>query len=164
AAIVVALLVIAFNVVLAKALDRDLERTLRSKAAAAVTTTDVSSGRVVVHDAPNDAAIDSDVWVYAGARAIVRPAAGATVQHLADVVSREPGAFAKTPDGEKLLHSVALAARADRRLGAVVVAASRGPYDLTTDVALAPSVGLGGLLPVLVGLRTWRATGRGRHP
>jgi two-component system heavy metal sensor histidine kinase CusS len=164
AAIVVALLVIAFNVVLAKALDRDLERTLRSKAAAAVTTTDVSSGRVVVHDAPNDAAIDSDVWVYAGARAIVRPAAGAAVQHVADVVSREPGAFAKTPDGEKLLHSVALADRGRGRVGAVVVAESRGPYDLTTDVALAASVGLGGLLLVLVALLTWGATGRALHP
>lgn len=45
-AVVVALLVGAFNVVLQTSLDRDVNRTLRSKAAAAVTTTSVRSGRV----------------------------------------------------------------------------------------------------------------------
>jgi signal transduction histidine kinase len=163
AAVVVALLVGAFNVVLQTSLDRDVNRTLRSKAAAAVTTTSVTSGRVVVRDAPNDAAIDREVWVYEGRRALVRPAGSPSLQRAADALALRAGGFASSPDGEARLHSVAIAVRG-RRLGSVVVAESLEVYDRTTDVALAGSVALGGLLLLLVAALTWIVTGRALHP
>jgi two-component system heavy metal sensor histidine kinase CusS len=163
AAGVVALLVVAFNVVLAASLDRDVNRTLRSKAAAATTTAVVTAGHVVVRDAPNDAAIDREVWVYEGRRALVRPPGAAALQRAADALARRPGTFAQTPDGEVRLHSAALTG-AGRRLGSVVVAESLEVYDRTTDVALAGSVALGGLLLLLVAALTWIATGRALAP
>ncbi len=163
AAVVVALLVGAFNVVLQSSLDRDVNRTLRSKAAAAVTTTSVTGGRVVVRDAPNDEAIDREVWVYEGRRAVVRPPGSAPLQRAADALALRGGGFASSPDGEARLHSVAISARG-RRLGSVVVAESLEVYDRTTDVALAGSVALGGLLLLLVAALTWIATGRALHP
>jgi signal transduction histidine kinase len=163
AAVVVALLVAVFNVVLAASLDRDVNRTLRSKAAAAATTAQVRSGRVVVRDSPNDAAIDREVWIYEGRRAIVRPAAGASLQRVAEALSHQANAFAETTDGEARLHSVALTDHG-RRVGSVVVAESRDAYDRTTDVALVGSVALGGLLLALVAVLTWLATARALAP
>ena len=163
AAVVVALLVAAFNVVLSTSLDRDVRRTLRSKAAAAVTTTVVRNGRVAVRDAPNDAAIDNAVWVYEAGRALLRPAGGAALQRSADRLADRTGTYAHTPDGELLLHSVAITDRG-RSAGSVVVAESLEVYDRTTDVALAGSVALGGGLLALVAVLTWLATGRALHP
>jgi len=163
AAVVVALLVGAFNVVLEAALDSDVDRTLRSKTAAAATTAPVRAGRVVVRDSPNDAAVDREVWVYQGVKAIVRPPGGPTLQRTADVLAQQARGFTETPDGEMRLHAAALTDRG-RRVGAVVVAESLEAYDKTTDVALAGSVALGGLLLMLVAGLTWVATGRALAP
>jgi two-component system heavy metal sensor histidine kinase CusS len=163
AAVVVAMLVGAFNLVLEASLDRDVNRTLRSKAAAAATTTSVTSGHIVVRDAPNDEAIDREVWVYEGSRAIVRPPGSASLQRAADALALQAGSFAPSPDGELRLHSVPINARG-RPLGSIVVAESLEVYDRTTDVALAGSVALGGLLLVLVAVLTWLATGHALHP
>ena len=163
AAVVVALLVGAFNLVLATTLDNNVDRTLRSRAAAATTTTTVSAGRVTVHDSPNDAAIDHQVWVYEGSRAVVRPSGGAELQTAADALARRPGAFAEVTREDVRLHSVALTSDG-RQVGSVVVGESVDAYDQTTDVALAGSVALGGLLLLLVAGLTWIATGRALHP
>jgi signal transduction histidine kinase len=163
AAVAVALLVGAFNVVLQTSLDGNLDRTLRSKAAAALTTASVTSTGVVVRDAPNDEAIDREVWVYEGRRALVRPPGSPLLQRAADALALRGGGFASSPDGEARLHSVPLSAD-DRRVGTVVVAESLEVYDRTTDVALAGSVALGGLLLLLVAALTWIATGRALHP
>jgi signal transduction histidine kinase len=163
AAIVVALLVGAFNVVLEATLDRDVDRTLRSKAAAAATTAQVTSGRIVVRDSANDAAIDREVWVYAGRTALVRPPADAALQSAADALSRRASGFAESPGREARLHAVALTDDG-RRVGAIVVAESLEAYDRTTDVALAGSVALGGVLLLLVAVLTWIATGRAIAP
>jgi signal transduction histidine kinase len=163
AAVVVALLVGAFNLVLEAALDRDVNRTLRSKSAAAATTAVISDGRVSVRDSPNDAAIDREVWVYSGSRAIVRPRGATALQRTADALARHRGGFAASPDGEARLHGAPLTEHG-RRVGALVVAESLEAYDKTTDVALAGSVALGGLLLVLVAALTWLATGRALSP
>lgn len=163
AAVAVALLVIVFNVVLASTLHRGVDRTLRSKAAAATTTTTVTAGRVVVHDSPNDAAIDHEVWVYEGRRAIVRPSGDARLQRTADAVARRPSAFVDSSGEGLRLHSVALTDHG-RRVGSLVVGESLAAYDQTTDVALAGSVALGGLLLVLVAGLTWITIGRALHP
>ncbi|MEA2156423.1 MAG: hypothetical protein QOE11_2563 [Solirubrobacteraceae bacterium] len=163
ATVAVALLVGAFNVVLANALDRNVNRTLRSKAAAATTTASVSDGRVTVHDSPDDEAIDREVWVYDGLRAIVRPTGNASLQAAADALARRPSAYAAAPAQKIRLHSVALTDHG-RRVGAVVVGESLAAYDQTTDVALAGSVALGGLLLLLIAGLTWVTIGRALHP
>jgi signal transduction histidine kinase len=163
AAIVVALLVGAFNVVLGATLDGDVDRTLRSKAAAAATTTQVTAGRIVVRDSPDDAAIDREVWVYEGRTAIVRPPGDAGLQRAAGALSRQASGFAESPGRAARLHAVALTDHG-RRVGSIVVAESLEAYDRTTDVALAGSVALGGLLLLLVAVLTWIATGRAIAP
>lgn len=163
AAIVVALLVAAFNVVLSSTLDGNIDHTLRARAAAATTTTTIVRGRVVIRESPDDEAIDRSVWVYQGRRAVLRPPDGARLQAAADTLARRPGAFAQTSAEGARLHSVALT-DGGRAVGAVVVSESLAAYDETTDVALAGSVALGGLLIALVAVLTWLATGRALDP
>jgi signal transduction histidine kinase len=121
------------------------------------------SGRIVVRDSPNDAAIDREVWVYEGRTAIVRPPGDAALQRAAGALSRQPSAFAESPGREARLHAVALTDHG-RRVGSIVVAESLEAYDRTTDVALAGSAALGGLLLLLVAILTWVATGRAIAP
>ncbi|MDT7713755.1 MAG: hypothetical protein QOG46_2658, partial [Pseudonocardiales bacterium] len=163
AAAVVALLVGTFNVVLSTSLNRDVNRALRARAAAATTTTTIVRGHVVVHESPDDAAIDRDVWVYERGRPILRPPGGAALQHAADALALRPGGYADTVDDGARLHSVALTDRG-QVVGSVVVGESLKPYDETTDLALAGSVALGGLLTVVVAALTWLATGRALDP
>jgi len=163
AAVVVALLVGAFNVILSTSLSRDVDRALRARAAAATTTTTIVGGHITVHESPDDAAIDRDVWIYERGRSILRPAAAPHLQRAADALARKPGRYFETSDDGTRLHSVALT-DSGRTVGSVVAGESLGPYDETTDFALAGSVALGGLLIVLVAALTWLATGRALDP
>ncbi len=163
AAVVVALLVGTFNVVLSTSLNGDVNRALRARAAAATTTTTIAGGRVTVHESPDDAAIDRDVWIYERGRSLLRPPGDPQLQRAADALALTPGAYFATSDDGIRLHSVALTDRG-RTVGSVVVGQSLGPYDETTDLALAGSVALGGLLIVLVAALTWLATGRALDP
>jgi signal transduction histidine kinase len=155
--------VLAFNVVLTANLDRDVDHTLRTKAAAAATTTSVRNGRIVVRESPDDQFIDREVWIYQGRRALVRPAGSRRLQRAADALAGRARTFAETPDGELRLYAAPLTA-AGRQVGTVVVAESLEAYDRTTDVALGGSVALGGLLLLLVAVLTWTATGRALAP
>lgn len=163
AAVVVALLIGTFNVMLAVFLDHDIDRTLRSETAAATTRADVTSGRIVVRDSARDVGINPNVWFYEGRRAIVRPAAGPSLQRAADALSRGTGGFAESPGRAARLHSVVLTDDG-QRVGSVVVAEPLEAYDRTTDVALAGSGALGALLLMLVAALTWVATGRALAP
>ena len=163
ATVVVALLVVTFNLLLSLSLDRDADGALRSRAAAATTTTTIRDGRVTVRESPDDGAIDRQVWVYEGRRAILRPPGGPRLQRLADAVARAPGSYRQTSDEGVRLHSVALTDDG-RAPGAVVVGESPRPYTDTTEAALAGSVALGALLVGLVALLTWLATGRALTP
>ena len=55
----------------------------------------MTAGRVAVHESPDDAAIDREVWVYQGtAGRSCGPPASLRVQRGADAISGRPGAFA----------------------------------------------------------------------
>jgi two-component system heavy metal sensor histidine kinase CusS len=163
AVVVVALLITIFNVLLSLSLDRDADNALRSRAAAATTITQVRDGHVSVRESPDDAAIDRELWVYERGRPILRSPGEARLQRLADAVAAHPGTFRQTSDEGVRLHSVAIT-DAGGAIGAVVVGESLAPYNETSDVAFAGSIGLGALLIVLVAVLTWVATGRALAP
>ena len=71
----VAVLTVAFNVILDRSLNADANGRARSLAAAAAATVEYENGRLRVHEAVDDAIVDRRVWVYDGARAIERPPA-----------------------------------------------------------------------------------------
>jgi signal transduction histidine kinase len=159
ALIAISVLTVAFNLLLARSLDRDADHRLRAQAAAASTTVVSHGGRLSLRESPDDAALDRQVWVYDGRRAIERPAAAGAVQHAADALAGHSRAFRDLPGRELRLYAAPVDA-GGRRAGTVVAGQSLAAYDRTTDLALIGSLALGAVLLAAVLLLTSLMIGR----
>jgi len=158
----VAVLTIAFNVLLRQSLESDANSQLRSLASAASTTVTYENGQVRLRESPDDAAIDQ-VWIYQGTRAVQRPAGSAKLQRTADSLAGQAGVFDDLPGGGVRLYAAPLT-NGGRQIGTVVVAQSLAAYDRTTDLALIGSLALGAILLAAVGVLTWITVGRALDP
>jgi signal transduction histidine kinase len=163
ATVAVALMVIGFNVVLARVLDGDIDQRLRSRAAAAATTVRVSDGTLTLRESPDDAAIDARVWAFDGTREVVRPPAAVAVQRAARALAGQDGVYREIDDPETRLYAQRVTADG-RQVGTIVVAESMAAYDRTTDLALVGTVILAGLLLAAVFATTWVIVGRALAP
>jgi signal transduction histidine kinase len=163
AAVTIAVLTVAFNVALNRSADSDANSRLRSQAGAAATTVGVRSGRVVPRESPNDAAIDREVWIYAGSRALERPPANVDVQRAADALAGKAHVFRDLPRPEFRLYALPLT-DGGRQVGTVVAGLSLAGYDRTTDLALVGSLALAAVLLVAVAALTWVVVGRALSP
>jgi signal transduction histidine kinase len=165
ALVAIAVLTVAFNLLLAASLDHDADHRLRTQAAAATTTVVAHGGRLTLRESPDDAALDRQVWVYDGHRAIERPAAPASVQRAADALAGHSREFRDAPGRALRLYAAPVSA-GGHRLGTVVAGQSLAAYDRTTDLALVGSLAFGALLLAatlaLTSLLIGRALGRVR--
>ena len=73
AAVILAALVLAFNVALRVTLDRDASNVARARAQAILATVATSGGDVTAQEAPDDAALDAQAWIYAGGHLVEGP-------------------------------------------------------------------------------------------
>lgn len=162
-AVGLAVLVVAFNLLLASSLRSDVDTRLRSRAAAALTTVSVKGGRVVTAEGPGDAALDTGVWVYQGTQVIERPRATARLEREVAALVARGQRYAATPDGAYRLHAAPVSA-APSPQGVVVVASSLAAYDRTTDLALIGSFLFALAVLGAVTAVTWVAVGRALHP
>lgn len=158
-----AVLVLAFNLLLTASLRRDVDNSLQSRAAAALTTVSSQGGRLVTSEGPGDAALDNGVWVYDGAQAIERPRSTATLQRGVTALVDSQGSFATTADGDYRLHALPVMA-SGRRAGSVVVASSLAAYDRTTDLALIGSLLFAAAVLAAMAAVTWLAVGGALRP
>ncbi len=143
AAITLATLVAAFNLVLDARLRTDGDNVLRERAAAVLRGLGTVDGRLSVIEAPDQGAIDAQTWIFAGRRVVEQPANvdprnGAAARALAASGS----GFSTIDATDTRLHALP-AREAGRLLGAVVVGASLAPYESTASSALLGSVALG---------------------
>ncbi len=145
ALVAIAVLTVAFNLLLARSLDHDADHRLRAQAAAATTTVVERAGRLTLRESPDDAAIDRQVWVFDGRRAVERPAASASVQRAADALAGQSQVFRDVPGRELRLYAAPVSA-GGRRVGTVVAGQSLAAYERTTDLALVGSLALGTVL------------------
>src|SRR3954454_4431459 len=146
------LLVVAFNVILSDRLDNDIDAVLTARAHGQMSALDVRGGKLVISDVPDEATAESQAWIFAGRRVLAAPrtaharvdraaaglAGGARGQH--DGRAPGGGLFAQPVIDE------------GRRVGTVVVAASRTPYESTRKTALIASVVLAVLLIIVLGV------------
>jgi signal transduction histidine kinase len=162
ATIAVALVIIAFNLILARVLNADIDSRLRTHAAAAATTVRASDGSVSVRESPSDEAIDSRVWVFAGTRPVLRPKASPPLQRTADALAGRSRVFSEVPD-ETRFYALPIT-DGGRQVGTVVAGQSLEAYDRTTDFALIASVALGAFLLAAVYAVTRLTIGRALDP
>lgn len=147
--VAIAVLVLGFNLILARTLARDSRDLARTRASAQLALLTTSHGRLTVREAPDDAAADAYIWVFAKGRTLEQPRAGTTVYAAARALAGGGPAFADVPSADLRLYAVP-AVIEGRRLGTVVAGVSLAPYEQTRRLALVASLVFGGLVLVLV--------------
>ncbi|HEV7825818.1 MAG TPA: ATP-binding protein [Mycobacteriales bacterium] len=138
AAVWIGVLTAGFNALLSDQLYAHADEILRTRATAEAALVGVRpDGRLALREPPNDEALDADIWVYQGARAVERPIARLVVQREADRLATRPGGgFAQTHDNP-MTRLYALPVRiGHRHVATVVAAADLDPYARATAVAL----------------------------
>jgi signal transduction histidine kinase len=163
ATVAVVAAVIAFNVVLATILRHDVDRRLRTRAAAVATTVRVHDGRLSVPDSPDDAAVDARIWVFQGTEPVLSARAIGEVTAAVRRLVGRTDAFATVGEHGTRLYAQPIR-RDGRAIGTVVAAESLAANDRTTDLAQLASVVLGGILLAGVLGVTWLVIGRALAP
>jgi signal transduction histidine kinase len=136
--LVLAALVLAFNLVLADRLDNEARGVLQARASAEVSILHVANGRIVLGEAPDDRNPDTQVWVFQGRRALEQPRSSANDTAAAALTAQAPAAT-DVSSTDTRLYALPVA-QAGRRVGAVVAAISLGPYQQTRRTALIASL------------------------
>jgi signal transduction histidine kinase len=138
AAVVLALLTVAFNVILDQRLDRDVNDLLRQRASAHLATLETGGGHLRLPEAPDEGAVDAPIWVFADGRTLERPAAPPADQRAAAALAGTARRTSEVAGTDTRLYAVPVVA-GGRRLGALVAGASLAPYERTARTALVAS-------------------------
>lgn len=138
-----------FNLLLARNLSRDADRLARTRAAAELALLQPRNGRLELGEAPDAAAPDAPVWVFAGGRMLEAPRTGARVSAAARALAGGPAQLVDVPSTDSRLYAAPVV-NAGHRLGTVVVAVSLAPYEQTRRTALIASLAFGGAVLLLV--------------
>jgi signal transduction histidine kinase len=164
AAIALAVLIAAFNIVLDARLRDDADDVLRERAATVLRGLGTVNGRLSVVEAPDVGAVDAQTWIFARGRALERPAQLDPRNRVAaDTLARAGGGFTTVAGTDTRLLAAPVRS-ASRRLGTVVVGASVSPYESTASSALLGSSILGVvMLAATVALSRW-LLGRALRP
>jgi two-component system OmpR family sensor kinase len=141
-----ALLVGAFNLILSDRLDNDIDAVLSARAHSQMSALDIHRGKLVVEDIPDEATAESQAWIYDGKRVLAAPrTAHPRLDSSAAGLAGGPRRYQDVESpAERLLAEPVV--DAGRRVGTVVVAASRTPYESTRKTALIASLVLGAVL------------------
>jgi signal transduction histidine kinase len=159
-------LTLLFNLVLGAQLRGQADDVLRTRASAARATIKVAAdGQLTVREPRNDAALDSGVWIYQGAKALDRPRAGVQVQRAADQLAAGPvPGFAEVGGPNRTRLYAEPVRHAGQRMGTVVTATNLEPYRRTSQAALVGSVSLAVLVLLGAYLATRRVVQRALEP
>src|SRR5207245_901630 len=104
----------------------------------------------VLPEAPDDKALDSQIWVFQGRRVLERPTSGSANDNAAGALASGPRRIHDVPGTRTRLYAVPVVQRG-HRVGAVVAGVSLRPYDQTKRTALIASLVLAALALVAVG-------------
>jgi signal transduction histidine kinase len=164
AAIALAILVSAFNVLLDARLRSDGDNVLRERAAAVLRGLGTVDGRLSVVEAPDQGAVDAQTWIFTGGHTLEQPAGGdVRNQEAALALANDSPGFASVSATDTRLYAVP-ASRGGQVLGTVVVGASLAPYVSSASSALLGSITLGlVVLAAVAGLSLW-LIGRALRP
>jgi two-component system, OmpR family, sensor kinase len=154
-ALVLAALTAGFNVVLGDRLNADANGVVQARATAQLAALRVANGRIALGEALDQAAPDTQIWVFAGARALELPRAPAADKRAAVVLARGSGVQRDVAATDTRLFALRVV-RGGKQLGTVIAGVSLAPYEQTRRTALVASAILGLLAFVAVALAaTW---------
>jgi two-component system OmpR family sensor kinase len=148
-AVALTALVVGFNLLLGHSLTRSADNLVRGRATAELALIRPEGARLVVADAPDDAAPDRAIWIFdSSGKTLEAPSAGALVGRAAQ---RLQSGFATVSATHTELYAAPIVS-GGKRLGKVVAAVSLTPYDDTKRTALIGSLILGSILLLVVAI------------
>ena len=161
----VALITVAFNVLLNARLSAQADDILRTRAEATVTTLDVrADGTVSVNDTSDDAAIDVGTWIFAGSTVVESPRGNAGLEQRAAAMAGR-GTRTEQTSGPDVVRLFALPVRAGGvQVATVVTSLSLAPYRKTEELTLIGSLLLAAVLLAGVFLALRASVARAMRP
>ena len=144
-----AAMIAGFNLLLQHNLSRSADQLARARAASELSLVRTHGGRVTVGETADDAAVDSNAWVFAGSRTLEAPRAGEELSVAARALAARAPAKVDDHTSDRRLYGVPIV-RDGHRLGTVVAAVALAPYEQTQRAALVASLALGAVLLLLV--------------
>jgi two-component system, OmpR family, sensor kinase len=136
--------VITLNLLLRERLSASATSLAKAQAAAQLGSLEVRGGRLVTPERPDERAVGSQVWVFAGSRLVERPAVARRLDAQARAMAGGP-ARAHDAGEEARLYALPVVQNG-RRYGTVVSAVSLDPYEESEQTALIGSIILAAVL------------------
>jgi signal transduction histidine kinase len=148
-------LVVGFNLVLGRTLDRDSRDLVQSRAVAQLSSIGFQNGHLTTSETPDERASDAYIWIFEGTHLLERPRTEAAVDKSARAMAVGPSRYRDVPESDARLYSAPIV-QGGKRVGTVVAGVSLSPYEATRGAALIASVVFGVLvLLVVVFLVRW---------
>ncbi|MGH4035210.1 sensor histidine kinase [Actinomycetota bacterium Odt1-20B] len=167
AALLIAVLTLAFNAVARQHLQRQADDELRTRAAAVATTVDTSGPAVHVHEGAHDDLLDSNVWIYAGRRLVESPpnaAPDSPVSRAARVLATASGHSCTTLGGPRPVRLCAVPLPGPAGGATIVTALDLAPYRSSADTLLFGSLALDAVMLACTYVLTRLAVDRALRP
>ncbi|MFF4910303.1 ATP-binding protein [Streptomyces sp. NPDC001260] len=169
AALLMAVLTVAFNAVLDRHLQHQADDELRTRAAAVATTIDTSGPRVRVVETANDPLLDANVWIYDGTRLLEKPPtapADNALTRAADRLATGGGRGCVTARAEnpRFVRLCSRPVTGGRASATVVTALDLAPYRNSARMVLLGSLILDAVMLACTYVLTRLAVGRALRP
>lgn len=161
--VMLALLVLGFNIALRSSLDGDANRLLDARAQAALESVAVNGNQLSVNESSDEGAPDSLVWIFDGDSTVESPQVGGRLDALAASMARAGQTTAEDEQDDVRLHAVPVMSRGSE-VGTVVSGVSLEPYEKTASRAAIASVILGLIMIGLVAVTTSLVVKRALKP
>jgi signal transduction histidine kinase len=149
--VALAIIIVSFNVLLARDLSREADQVLRSRVGSELAVLGVEKGKLVVARAPDAAVTETNVWVFSGGQALEAPRTGAIISTAARGLSAGRSRFENVAAVNSRLYSQPVVIDG-RNFGTVVASVSLSPYESTRRAALIDSLVLGCVVLLVVAL------------
>jgi two-component system, OmpR family, sensor kinase len=147
--VAVVALVIGFNLILMRTLDRDASSLARSRATSGQALVHIENGKLAINADYADRSADAYIWVFANGQTIQQPTIRGPIARAAATLKNGPARFLDVQGADARLYASPVFVDG-RRVGTIVAGVSVAPYEETRQVTLVASAVFGVLVLILV--------------
>jgi signal transduction histidine kinase len=162
-AVMLALLVLGFNLSLRSSLDGDVDRLLQARAQATLESIDIEDGKLEASEGSDDGVEDALVWVFADGKALESPQISGRLDQVAASLAAEGEGERDDPGSDTRLRAEPVV-QDGQVVGTVITGLSLEPYERTADRATAASIVLALVMLALITVATRLVVGRALKP
>lgn len=143
-----------FNLVLQNRLSHDADEVLKARAAGVLASLTTAHGKLLLRDAPDQAALEGEAWVFDNSGRMLEGPRGSKPEltRAAASLAGGPRRHFELADADVRLYAVPIVEENGKRFGTVVAGLSLVPYEHTQHVALVASLIMVAVLLIVAAL------------